>query len=328
MALTDTFVDEHIRAQRDRLTSPFYPHRKHWPTCLFHHAPIENAVSILKDGHLRSRNDAANQRPRDVAAPGVIEARDHAHDRVRLYFRPKTPTQWHIEGIRKPGECKYGDATHAGVLVMFALDAKSVLTRPDVMFSDRNMQLGATAPGNSKAYFENIDFMKVYSEGGTGGDHSVIDVRAAEVLPVSPLPLDDCLKAIFLRSEPEREFLLFSLGQQRERWAPYCQVSDALKVFQKEYTFVQELRLTPNGIVFRLNPRRDGQNIKVAINLTGPDGTRIADFFNNDHAPRPNHPYVNWIWERKIKDGRYLVEVHLEDTLAYRARMQLGDTLF
>ena len=179
MALSEVFVDSHIATQQARLTSPYYPHRKHWPTCLFHHAPMENAVAILQDGHLRSRNDAANQRPRDVAAPGVIDARGHAHDRVRMYFRPKTPTQWHIEGIRKPGECKYGDATHAGMLVMFALDAKSVLIRPNIMFSDQNMQLGSTVPGDTELYFSSIDFSKVYSEGNTGGDHSVIDARAA-----------------------------------------------------------------------------------------------------------------------------------------------------
>ena len=289
---------------------------------------MENAVAILQDGHLRSRNDAANQRPRDVAAPGVIDARGHAHDRVRMYFRPKTPTQWHIEGIRKPGECKYGDATHAGMLVMFALDAKSVLIRPNIMFSDQNMQLGSTVPGDTELYFSSIDFSKVYSEGNTGGDHSVIDARAAEVLPDSPLPLDQCLKSIFLRSDPERETLLHALGNQRDRWAPLCQVSDALKVFQKDYTFVQELRLTSKGVVFRLNPRADRQNIKIWIRVYDTDGLKVSEFFNNDHPPHPNPPFGNWIWERTWSDGMYLIEVDLEDTLACRAKVQLGDSLF
>jgi hypothetical protein len=282
---------------------------------------MENAVAILLDGNLRSRNDAANRRPRDVAAPGVIDSRVHAHDRVRIYFRPKTPTQWHIEGIRKPGECKYGDATHAGMLVMFALDSKSILGRPDIAFSDRNMQLGGTTPGDTEDYFSSIDF-------GTGGDHSITDVRAAEVLVNSPLPLHECLKAIYLRSEPERETLLHALGNERDVWSPFCQVSDALKVFQKDYTFVQELRMTPKGIVFRLNPRRDRQNIKIQIVVYGAHGIKIAEFFNNDHAAHPNPPSVNWIWERAWDTGSYLVEVHLEDTLAYRSNLQIGGSLF
>ena len=289
---------------------------------------MENAVAILQDGNLRSRNDAANRHPRDVAAPGVIDARVHAHDRVRIYFRPKTPTQWHIEGIRKPGECKYGDATHAGMLVMFALDSKSILRRPDIAFSGRNMQLGGTKPGNTEEYFSLIDFSKVYSEGSTGGDHTITDIRAAEVLVDSPLPLHECLKAIYLRSEPERETLLHALADKRDEWSPYCQVSDALKVFQKDYTFVQELRMTPKGIVFRLNPRRDRQNIKVLLRVYGSNGLKIGEFFNNDHAAHPNPPSVNWIWERPWDTGLYLVEVHLEDTLAYRSELQIGGSLF
>lgn len=328
MALSELFVDKHIAAEQARLTSPYYPHRKHWPMCLFHHAPMENAIAILRDGNLRARSDAANLLPRDVAAPGVIDTRNDAHGRVRIYFRPKTPTQWNIEGIRKPGECKYGDATHAGVLVMFALNAKTVLTKLGTMFSDKNMQLAGTVPGISEAYFSSIDFKKVYSEGGTGGDHSVIDIRAAEVLAESPLSLDECLNFIYLRSEPERETLLHALGDARDTWAPFCQVSDALKVFQKDYTFVQELRITPKGVVFRLNPRRDGQNIKIQIRVFDQHGSAVGDFFNNDHPAHPNPPAVNWIWEKKWKSGLYLIEIELEDTIAYRANVQLGDTLF
>jgi hypothetical protein len=296
MALSAAFVDSHIADWQQRLTSPFYPHRKHWPANLFHHAPIENAVAILQDGHLRSRNDAGNQHPKDVAAPGVIDARDHAHSRVRLYFRPKTPTQWHIEGIRKAGECNYGDPTHAAVLVMFALDAKVILTRPDIMFSNQNMQLANTESGSDEAYFSQIPFLKVFSEGSTGGDRSYTDARCAEVLPNSPLNLRTCLRAIYFRSEPERDTLLYMLGANRNEWEDFCHVSDALKVFQKDYTFVQEIRLTNDGVVFRLNPRRDLKNISLKIDVWDTNGRNIVNFFNSDHAPRPNPPASNWIW--------------------------------
>ncbi|AUW57080.1 hypothetical protein C1T17_02265 [Sphingobium sp. SCG-1] len=328
MALRPEFVDAHIAAWQQSLTSPYYPHRKSWPNLLFHHAPLENALAILRDGNLRSRNDTNNLRLRDVAAPGVIDARDHAHDRVRLYFRPKTPTQWHIEGIRKAGECNYGDGTHASVLVMFLLDAKAVLTLPDVMFSDRNMQLGNAEPGCDEAYFANIPFLKVFSEGGTGGDRSYTDARCAEVLPSSPLMLDGYLKGICFRSEPERDTLLHLLGNERERWERFCYVSDALKVFQKEYTFVQELRLTNEGVIFRLNPRRDQRNIHIAINVWNSVGRQVINFTNTDHAAQPAPPAINWIWKQKLSDDIYTVEVKLENCLAYQASVMLGDTLF
>ncbi|MEC3950993.1 DarT ssDNA thymidine ADP-ribosyltransferase family protein [Sphingobium sp. HWE2-09] len=328
MALSVAFVDAHIKSWQTRLTSDFYAHRKHWPAYLFHHAPLENAVAILRDGYLRSRNDALNLRPRDVAAPGVIDARDHAHGHVRLYFRPKTPTQWHIEGIRKAGECNYGDATHAAVLVMFLLDARTVLTEPNIMFSDKNMQLAETNPGSDEAYFSQIPFMKVFSEGRTGGDRSFTDARCAEVLANSPLNLGGCLKAICLRSEPERETLLHLLGDQRRQWESYCHVSDTLRVFQKDYTFLQELRLTNEGVIFRLNPRQDRQNIAVRIDVWDSAGKHVIDFVNESHSAQPENPSSSWIWRKKLKDDIYSVKVYLENTLSYENTILLGDSLF
>ena len=196
MALSKDFVDQHISDWQQRLTSEIYGHRKHWPSHLFHHSPLENAVAIVRDGCLRSRNDEANQRARDVAAPGVIDTRNYAHDFVRLYFRPKTPTQWNIEGTRKVGECKYGDDAHAPVLVMFMLTAQTVLSRPDIKFSNKNMQLTDAATGDDESFFGSIPFVKVFSEGSNGGDKSITDARCAEVLCTSPLYLEDTLRRI------------------------------------------------------------------------------------------------------------------------------------
>lgn len=290
MALSTAFVDQHIARWQGQLTGPSYAHRRHWPSHLFHHAPLENAVAILRDGCLRSRNDANNQRARDVAAPGVIDVRDHAHDSVRLYFRPKTPTQWHIEGIRKPGEY-YRDSAHAPVLVMFLLDARSVLTHPGVRFSDKNMQLADTVPGDDEAYFAQIPFAKVFWEGGTGGDRSLTNAQCAEVLAPSPLNLGGILRSICLRSEPEKETLLHMLGDRRSDWERYCHVSDALKVFQKEYAFVDVLRLTSEGVIFRLNARKDGRRIEVKIDVWDSRERHVIDFYNDSHAPVPEDPH-------------------------------------
>jgi ssDNA thymidine ADP-ribosyltransferase, DarT len=327
VALSQAYVEAHIAEWQQRLTSAYYPHRKHWPSRLFHHAPLENAVAILKDGYLRSRNDAQNTRPRDVAAAGVIDARAHAHDRVRLYFRPKTPTQWHIEGIRKAGECAYGEGSHAPVLVMFALDASYVLTRPDVMFSNQNMQLGGTEPGNSQDYFSAIPFDKVFSEGGTGGDRSITDARAAEVLPTSPLPLNPCLRELYFRSEPERDTVLHLLQEHRSTWSSLCHVSDALKVFEKKYAFVQEIGLTPEGVIFHFNPRFDGQSLEVAIEVFTEQGVKIIDYYNDSLAARPPQ-HRNWIFNQALAPGTYLVRLKLEGQLAYEAWIPLASVLF
>ena len=212
MALSPAFVEEHIFKWESELNKPWNSYRAKWPSRLFHHAPIENAVALLQDGNLRSRNDPANVRRRDVAAAAVISARSHAHDSARLYFRPMTPTQYHIEGIRKAGECSYGDASHAPILVMFVFNARSVLLSNGVKFSDRNMQLGGAEPNDSEIYFANIPFEKVFHVGSIGNDRTIIEHRCAEVLATSPLPLAGTLQWIYCRTLAERETLCDLLG--------------------------------------------------------------------------------------------------------------------
>lgn len=327
MALSEASVDAHIARWRAKLESSFYPHRKHWPARLFHHAPLENAVDILQAGVLRSRSDRQNRRMRDVAAAGVIHSRDHAHDLVRLYFRPKTPTQYHIEGIRRDADCKYGADAHAPVLLMLALDARVVLTRPDVRFSDRNMQLGSAQPGSDQAYFDAIPFEKVYHEGDTGGDRSIADARCAEVMTTSPLDLAGCLRAIYLRSEPERDTLLHMLGKDRARWSKFCHVSDALKVFQKRFAFVKEIGLTPEGVVFAFNARHDRRPLDVRIEVHDQNGVCHIDFHNRELAAVP--PTASrWIFKRQLTPGIYSVQVKLEEHLAHLSVISLEDALF
>jgi hypothetical protein len=210
---------------------------------------------------------------------------------------------------------------------MFALDARTVLCQQDVRFSDRNMQLGNTVSGDTEAYFSEIPFEKVFSEGSTGYDRTITDARSAEVLASSPLGLRECLREIYFRSEPERDTVLHMLGEQRETWARMCHVSDALKVFQKRHTFVQEVTLTSEGITFLLNPRHDLAKIKIAIAVTDAAGRKVADFYNEALDARP--PGNNrWIYEHAFADGTYKVEIHLEDHLAYRAMIPLDSILF
>lgn len=185
MALSAADVEAHICEWEGKLNLPYYSHRKHWPSRLFHHSPVENAVTILSEGVLRARADPEIEMARDIAGEGVIDIRLDAHQFVRLYFRPRTPTQFHIEGIRKAHECEFG--FQAPILVMFVLDARPILTRAGTLFSNENMQRHSAQVGDTLEFFSTIPWDKVYHEGGLGGDHSIIGHRCAEVLAATPL---------------------------------------------------------------------------------------------------------------------------------------------
>jgi hypothetical protein len=222
-------------------------------------------------------------RARDVAAVGVIDHSQRAHSFARLYFRPRTPTQYHIEGIRRAGECQYGDSAHAPLLVMFVFHARQVLSLKGVCFSDSNMQTGVVE-GSSEVYFRNIPFDKVYHEGGIAGDRSIITHRCAEVLAPSPMTLEGKLRWVYCRSDAERETLLQSLNRHAAFWEKRIIVSDDLKVFEKSFMFVERISLANDGLIFRLNPRNDRKPIAVRIEAWDTQGRRCIGF-KNDELP-------------------------------------------
>ncbi|MBM7323985.1 DUF4433 domain-containing protein [Agrobacterium sp. S2] len=328
MALRDDFVREHIARWQQNLQSQNRPYREKWPSRLFHHAPIENAVKILKDGFLRSRNDTTQLRVRDVAAPGVIDSRTHTHDFGRLYFRPRTPTQWHIEGIRKTGECAYGDQTHAPLLVMMIFDAWSVLRRPGVHFCDRNTQLASAVLGDSEAHFNSIPFEKVYHEGYLDGDRSIIEHRCAEVLAVSPMPLSETMQWIYCRTDAERATLLHMLGGDGDKWANYIKISDDLLVFERKYAFCENVSIDKTGLVVKFNPRQDRQAIDVKVYATNSKGERKIRFHNPSMSARPNLPSTSWRFKGDLENGPYAVEIQIEGHIAFQSTMIVGQNIF
>ena len=100
MGITKRRADRHIEEWEAKLSAEgCYPYRARWPSRLFHHSPIENIAVILTRGNLLSRSDSGAHRKLDIAGASVIQHRDRAHQFGRLYFRPRTPTQYCIEGI-------------------------------------------------------------------------------------------------------------------------------------------------------------------------------------------------------------------------------------
>ncbi len=326
--LTEEFLDQHIEYWEKWLANSSYPHRSKWPGHLFHHAPIENAVEIIKLGYLLSRDDSVAKRKRDVAGQEVIATRSNAHAFARLYFRPRTPTQFHIEGVRKAHEYFNNEpAAHAPVLVMFVFDAKRVLLREGTAFSKFNMQAFGSEWGTSRDYFTSIEFDKVFHEGPFGDDRSIKKCRCAEVLAKSPLPLNEHLKWIVCRSHPERQMLLEMLGEAAASLAPRIHVSDDILVFEKRHTYVEEVGIQRDGVVWRLNPRRDGQPILTQVIVKNTNGQTVVSFGPLLFAPFP--PAARrWIAPQNMESGTYDVEVQLEGCLAYKGTHTLTSDPF
>jgi hypothetical protein len=282
MGMSAGFINAHVTEWETRLSVPFQAYRAKWPSRLFHHAALENAARILRSGRLLSRVDSEGVRAVDVAPAELIGHRIRAHHFARFYFRPRTPTQYWIEGIRRSTE--YYQGRHAPILVMFVFDARRILALPGVRFSDGNMQSYSTRDGDTEEFFATINWNHVFHNSATS-DSQVRHCRCAEVLVPSPLPLDGSLQWVFCRSQAERTMLIDALESHSAAWRGKIRVSDDMQVFEKRYTYVNSVTLLSAGLSFELHPRMDGQTVTLGVRVWDDSENRIIDYTNASFTP-------------------------------------------
>lgn len=276
-----------------------------------------------------SRAQSAGTAVIEAAALDIVNNSDRAHEFVRMYFRPRTPTQYHIEGIRKQAEFYHG--AHAPTLGMLIFHAERILRAPGVQFSNCNMQRDEVEVGDSDQFFtEQIDFRRVYHHGSHGGDPEITACRCAEVLMPSPMVIDDSLEQVCCRSEAEREMLLHLLTDEaKSRWAAQIKVSDDLAVFDKRYAYAELVHLSNEGVVGQFAARNDGKNVAIELqcNELG-SGTRVVDFRNADMSLVPTNGARRWIFGGEIKPGVYEVIIKIDGCTAYHANLPYEEVPF
>jgi len=232
--------------------------RHWWPHYLYHFTDVCNAASIIKTGYLYSRAEAQRLQLMQVdsASPEVISGTRAEHlEYVRLYFRPRTPTQFDNEGIRPLGKRKLGGA-HCPIPIYLCFDALTVLADDETQFSDGNMGSGRATHSGERDFFLEIPFRLVFHHGPFGQDlrDEVVFRRHAEVLVPHSLPLNARLRFIAARSAAERQTLLHLLPPRvRDTWAPRIRLGEQA-LFERRWTYVEGVTVVDDCVVFAFNP--------------------------------------------------------------------------
>ncbi len=246
-------IRQHIQIWSDRLGNLSW-----WSRYVYHFTDVHNAVNIIQSGHLYSRNEAKNQglMKVDNASPDVIRQTQLEHlDYARLYFRPRTPTQYNNEGIRPQNQRELGGA-HCPIPIFFCFDALTVLTLDTTKFSNGNMGSPRAAHSSERNFFFNIPFDLVYHNRWFSPEErdEIIFRRNAEVLVPKRLSLEPALKFIACRSVAERQTLLNLLPiGLANRWAPRIRLG-LFDLFERKWTYVEEVVTVDNLVTFRFNP--------------------------------------------------------------------------
>jgi hypothetical protein len=246
--------------------------RLKWLKYIYRFDDIESIASVLEHDRLYSRAScvALGLPHRDAAAQEVVNNNPDAHEFARLYFRPRTPTQYRNEGIRP--KWKIWKDAHCPVPVFLLFDSVSMLTRPEAMFSSRSMAKGAsgkTAVGSDFAFFRKLPFDLIYHDGSMrpDEDHKLItECRQAEVLFEDGVDLED-LKEIVCRTEPERWTLLSILqSSARSRWKERIRLElPGERIFERSGTFVNDIRLDGAELRIDLEPMVGPFSIKMQV---------------------------------------------------------------
>lgn len=229
------------------------PARRWWPKFLFHFSDLRNVVSILESGRLLPRSQC--EMAVDSASPQVIEQTDERWKQyVRFYFRPRTPTQFHNEGIRPVAQLGALQA-HCPMPVFLLFDAIDVLTREDTEFSRGSLATADSEVGSSADFFASIPFEQVYHASPLSEDEKrkIVFHRHAEAIVPHEVDLS-ALKWIVCRSEAEFQTLHWSVSEQCwKKWAPMTTFGSRGNLFFRRGTFIESVGLEQNRVVFHFN---------------------------------------------------------------------------
>ena len=300
-----------LRLDRNRIS---------WPHWLFRSDHVENAAEILNSGRLLSR--AAAERRNlirvDSGSPDIVAQLSRRHrELVRLYFRPRTPTQYRNEGIRPRGRIWNGAHMPVPVYLLFA---SSLLAERGVSFTKGRLTEEAEV-GDSAEFLRSINFRDVYHDGAVGrlGESErrpmILNARHSEVVVKDELSLDR-LKHIVCRSAPERQTLLNLLSPEaRRRWLPRIRMDEGhRRLFEKQGTFVQRANLSnvESRFTFYSNivPKMRGSfDLRIEWSLDGLKARVQKEDFEVSDRPL--------VCRLKRPQPRYCVRVLLDGNLAY-----------
>lgn len=237
---------------------PWLGDRKVWVDFLFHLTHLENAVNIIECGFLCSRVELERQNMAfsDSASSQVIQQTNHElADQVRFYFRPLTPTTYHMEGFRPVGK-RFHDA-HCPMPVYLLFDIREIISHCKTSFSNGNLASEYSSLLTSADDFTRLPFADIYHEGPPHYEEKryITRTKQAEVIYPTKISLDH-LKYIYCRSQAERETLksLLCNALWRKWRAKVLVPRNPRELFQMHCLHVSDIALARQSITLDLHP--------------------------------------------------------------------------
>ncbi len=268
-------IAKHIETWTHRL-----PDRAWWPQYLYHFTDVHNAASVLNSGALLCRNEAVKRglMKVDNASTSVIGRTGfHKQEFVRLYFRPRTPTQYRNEGIRVEED---RNEAHCPMPVFLCFEAFQLLADDRACFTEGNLAADRSSILSTEESFCNIPFEKVFTIGPIAVEerNSIVYHRNAEVLFPHALQLTH-LRMIKCRSIAELETLLHLLSpEERLRWSDRITLAQNVDhgLYFREQVYIESVEAGEGQICIRLHPAQSTPKPMTITVCAQQDGSPLS----------------------------------------------------
>jgi|GEM_PF-968206 hypothetical protein len=222
---------------------------------VYHFTHIENAASILRGEKLLARNFCPDNFKNSAGVNLINRTREDVKNFARFYFRPKTPTQWHNEGLGKRRKNIYALCP---VPIFFRFNLKQVLKTHGsrCAVSSGNLAASGSYYGNSTAFLEQgFDFNNVYSTLQRVGKETFLRASQQEFIIFHELDFDKLITddiTIICRSSQDKQTLINLLGNDSK----YIN-----RIFEEEVIFER------GNLFYHENPSVIVQNQGKFINI-------------------------------------------------------------
>jgi hypothetical protein len=299
--------------------------RRVWPLFLYHYTDIINAVQILHDGCIYSRKQILSRGKNivDSASSGVLAGtRDPVMDYVRLYFRPKTPTQYHSEGIYSKARLaasRFPDA-HCPVPIFFLFDSAEILTRASSRFSDGCLGSQHARILSTADEFEQLPWKGIYHNSrfnpSSAEGRDIVFRRNAEVIVPKKADLG-ALRFIYCRSQAEKETLLHLLTPDlRQQYGRKIVATPRSEHYFRRQTFIQTARLNSDSIRLHFSPETQSPGpFHARVQLNTGLGRRSLENGNFNLATLGES--LIWVLMLRPPVSNYEIRIFLDGYLAY-----------
>jgi len=228
---------EFVQEFQKRLALQFPTGFQHkWTRFIFNFSDIHNISSILNSGKLYSRAKAIELglMKHDNANTNVINNTiEQYKNYVRFYFGAKTPTLYMNEGIKPKKSIK--DNAHCPVPVFLLFDFVKLLSIENASFSNGNLAAKDVEVYTNVKDLNRLEFHNIYHREPLPNDNRRKHIqycRHAEVLIPNEVNVYDYLEYVYVRSQAEKETLLYGLDQEAKR-----RLKNKIMVFTKDGLF-------------------------------------------------------------------------------------------